>query len=163
MADSELVGECRVVVRQLLDKYQWRLLTEAEFVVQLGMRAQSNQVNNTHELLKLAKALYSERWYEACRDKGERREQAFQELAGELYKMARQKYGSETDPQAVQEISQTALILVWEQLDHCQKPAAFMKFCLYKLWNAGTVYLRDKQKAAKYTTALPSESDLSDD
>lgn len=157
MSDNDLHQQCQRVVQQLLQKYQWRLLDEKVLVTRVWARAQEANAGCDKDLIKLTKAVYSEAWYAACKGQTGQREQAFQELSVELYKIACQQYLGQFDPPAIEEITQTALILVWEQLDNCHTPAAFIRFCMYKLRNAATSQIREKIKTRKYIEPLPDE------
>jgi hypothetical protein len=163
MSDNGLHRQCQRVVQQLLQKYQWRLLDEEVLVAKVWEQAQVANVGRDEDLVKLAKAIYSAAWYAACKDQKGQREQAFQELSIELYKIARQQYLGHFDLADVEEITQTALVLVWEQLDNCHTPAAFIKFCMYKLRNAATSHIRQEIKTLKHTEPLPDEGSQHDE
>ena len=153
--DTQFLFE-RDVVNHLMDRHDWRLIEVELFCSQLSARAQTVASPDRDTLLKLAVNLYCENWYAACRSEGELRTRAFTELARYLYDRARHKYGN---AEMAQEIAHEAIILVAEQLDHCQKPGAFLAFALLKLWNAATVYFRQRDRQLQRTAILPDTAD----
>lgn len=132
---------CQHVVHTLVEKYEWALLPEAE-LVELVLTAVPTETLPTN-LEKLARNQYTRVMYEACRQTTDlgRRERAFQELFRFLYRAAYNYW-----PDLVEVVTQRALMLVYQQLDHCYNPGTFLGFAFNKLRQAVTEELRARKK-----------------
>jgi RNA polymerase sigma factor (sigma-70 family) len=157
-----LRAECERTITQLMQRHNWQLLDKSAFVTRLLARAQEReQVGNSvgHEPLNsLAVNEYCLVWHAACRQAGPQQARAYQEIAHYLYDRALHKYG---DPDMAHDIAQDALLLIYEQIDNCRNPGAFMAFALLKLWNAATTYFRKRKRALAET--LPNDDDAERD
>jgi DNA-directed RNA polymerase specialized sigma24 family protein len=161
-----LPDTCQAIVDQLIARHGWALLDAAEYGRRLQIRVQAvwpaaapnaaPELPDAETLTKLAVNLYCEVWYEACAGAGERRLQAYSELARYLYDRALYKVN---DGDAAQEITHEAILLVADQLPNCRNPGAFMAFALLKLWNASTAYFRARDLLARQTLAMPGGGD----
>ena len=151
---------CKAVAAQLMARHDWALLDAAEFGNRLHARVQaaapSADPADSTALIKVATDLYCEVWYEACSAAGERRVQAYSELARYLYDRALYKVH---DVDVAREITHDAILLVAEQLPNCHNPGAFMAFALLKLWNASTAYFRTRDLHARHTDPVRLEPD----
>jgi len=76
---------------------------------------------------------YTTALYEACRQTQdpERRERGYEELYRLLYRVAYNRW-----PELAEDATQRALVLVYEQIDRCRNPVAFVAFALGKLRHA---------------------------
>jgi len=137
-----------------MQRHGWRLLEESAFAGRLLARAQREENAAPEGLTALAVNLYCTIWHEACRGSGSRRSRAYQELAHYLCDRALHKYG---DKEMAHEIAQDALLLIFEQVESCRNPGAFMAFALLKLWNAATSYFRQRDRDLERVEPLPSE------
>lgn len=152
-------------VTQVVERHDWQLLPAAALARAVEKRLASSAdaaadsasapVFTEEDVTKMATNLYCERWHAACADP-QLRHRAYTELAHYLYDRARAKY---RDAEMAHEITHDAIILVYEQLDKCQNPGAFMAFALLKLWNAATTYFRRRDRQQTRTTALITEVD----
>lgn len=85
------------------------------------------------ELRRAALYHYTLVLYKACRQTEDRelREQAYGELFRYLYRAAHNRW-----PDLAEDVTQRALVLVYEQIERCRQPGAFLAFALYKLRHA---------------------------
>jgi RNA polymerase sigma-70 factor (ECF subfamily) len=76
---------------------------------------------------------YTTALYEACRQTQdlERRERAYSELHRLLFRAAYNRW-----PELAEDATKRALVLVYEQIDRCRSPGAFVAFALGKLRHA---------------------------
>jgi DNA-directed RNA polymerase specialized sigma24 family protein len=151
---NALQAECQSVVTDLVQRHGWQLLETQTFAKQLLVRAQESGAVDAEALTPLAVNLYCLAWYAACRSQGPLRARAYQELAHYLYDRALHKYG---DADMAHDMAQDALILIYEQIDDCHNPGAFMAFALLKLWNAATTYFRMRHRHVEQTELLPAD------
>jgi RNA polymerase sigma factor (sigma-70 family) len=129
---------CRRIVRALIEKYDWALLSEDE-LVELVLGSIQSEVAPA-KVEKLTKHQYTIALYEACRqaEDPDRRERGYHELHRFLFRAAYNKW-----PELAEDATQRALLLVYEQIDRCQSPGTFLAFALYKLRQA----FKDEQRA----------------
>ena len=122
---------CRNIVQGLAERYEWALLQQNDLVDLVLGSIPSNALPTQIE--KLAKHHYTIALYQACRQSKnpERRERAYYELHRYLYRAAFNRR-----PELAEDAAQQALILVFEQIDRCREPGAFLAFALYKLLHA---------------------------
>lgn len=154
METKTLQAECQRIVADLMQRHGWQLLESHAFANQLFARAQETTVIEAEALTRLAVNLYCLAWYAACRGQGRVRARAYQELAHYLYDRALHKYG---DADMAHDIAQDALVLIYEQIDECHNPGAFMAFALLKLWNAATTYFRMRRRHVEQTELIPAD------
>jgi RNA polymerase sigma factor (sigma-70 family) len=129
--DTALCLDCRHIVRDLIRKYGWALLSEDE-LVELVLGSVESGIPPP-EVARLAKHHYAIATYEACRqdeDHG-RREQGYYELSRCLFWAAYNWW-----PELAEDATQRALLLVYEQIERCQSPGTFLAFALNKLRHA---------------------------
>ena len=124
------VDAVRRIVRELIQKNDWELLTEDDLV---GLVLNSGSELTATEVKRVATHHYSIAMYNACRggEGPERRERGYLELHRYLYRAAYNKW-----PQIAEDATQAALLKVLEQIDRCRHPGTFLAFALYKLWGA---------------------------
>lgn len=132
---------CRQVVRTLIKKYEWGLLSEDNLVTAI----QHLSAETDAKLLeKRTTTHYMTTLYEACRQNTDLplREKAYAELFVILNRLAEAKNWPELKDEAVQR----ALQLIYEKIEQCRNPAAFLSFTAYKLWQGYTDAQRERDK-----------------
>jgi RNA polymerase sigma factor (sigma-70 family) len=129
--DIALHLACRRIVRALVKKYDWALLSEDELVEWVLGSIQSEVA--PAEVERLAKHRYTMALYEACRqaEHQDRCERGYHELFRFLFRAAHNRW-----PELAEDATQRALLLVYEQIDRCRNPGTFLAFALYKLQHA---------------------------
>jgi len=122
---------CRRVVRKLIERHDWALLPENDLVELVLGSAQPGAL--PADLQRLARHHYTTALYKACRqtDDPDRRERAYHELFRYLFRAAYNRW-----PELAEDVTQRALVLVYEQIDRCRHPGAFLTFAFYKLRHA---------------------------
>lgn len=122
---------CQRVVHSLCERFGWGLVGKDELLEQVLGSVQSGAAPS--EVERLAKHLYTTVLYQACRQTQDvhRRECGYAELFRHLYRAAYNRW-----PELVEDATQRALMLVYEQIDHCRHPGAFLAFALGKLRHA---------------------------
>ena len=130
-ADTTSRLTCQRIVRALIEKNRWALLSDDELVERVLGSIESG-ISPT-EAKRLAKHHYSIAMYEACRQARDqdRREQGYHELSHYLFRVACRQW-----PELAEDASQRALVLVYEQIDRCRSPGTFLAFALGKLRHA---------------------------
>jgi DNA-directed RNA polymerase specialized sigma24 family protein len=123
----DAVSFCRAAVRQLIDRFDWRLLPEEEFVAGC-VRTLTEKPAMIPKQACLN--VYSRELYDACQDVC-RQEQAYQGLHDYLYRTACYRR-----PEVAEDAVQEALRLIFEQIDTCRNPGAFLCFARFKLLQA---------------------------
>ena len=123
----DTVSLCRAAVRQLINDFNWRLLPEEEFVAR-GAKTMSE--NPAMTPIQACLNVYSWKSYDDCQDVC-RQEQAYRELDYYLRRIACRRR-----PDLADDATQEALRLVFEQIDTCRNPGAFLRFAQFKLLQA---------------------------
>lgn len=129
--DTALRLDCRYIVRDLIRRYEWALLSEDE-LAELVLGSVESEISPA-EVGRLAKHYYAIAMYEACRqdEDHDRREQGYYELSRYLFRAAYNRW-----PELAEDATQRALLLVYEQIGRCRSPGTFLAFALYKLRQA---------------------------
>lgn len=157
--DLPLSERCWAVSKKLISQYQWGLLTSAVLTDQMIGQLQDSQDLSERKLRATALNIYSLTLYEAvCKpNKDATRHQAFTDIYNYLYAVALYRWHSEG---LAEELAQDALSRIWEHRMKCEKPGAFLYFCLMRLWNAYS----DEQRANAKNPAhdLPDRDDSDD-
>jgi RNA polymerase sigma factor (sigma-70 family) len=119
---------CQQTIRMLIEKHGWLLLGEDDLLDLLLRSPQSP--GSPADLERLVKGHYIRALYEACRQTAdpERCEQGYRELSRYLYRAASNRW-----PDMAEDITQQALLLVYQQIDRCHEPTTFLAFALNKL------------------------------
>ncbi len=122
---------CRRIVQALIAQYDWALSSEADLVKQVLDTVPPDA--SPDEMRREAIHHYTTVLYEACRQDEDphRREQAYRELHRYLYRAAHNRW-----PELAEDATQRALVLVYEQIECCREPGAFLAFALWKLRHA---------------------------
>jgi RNA polymerase sigma factor (sigma-70 family) len=134
-------GACRRIAQALIEENGWTLLSEQELAARVlhahpGLETQEV----SPEMRRLAQNQYTIALYQACRQEQDAtlRERAYRELHALLYRVAVRRWS-----ELAEDAAQRALVLVYEQIDRCRDPGAFVAFALYKLRHA----LKQEQRA----------------
>ncbi len=141
--DSSHVNDvdCRRVVRTLIAKYDWALVEEDELVKLVIASVQSEA--SSAKLEQTAIRHYMVALHGACQQVEDepRCERGYQELHRFLFRVACNRW-----PDMARIVTQRALVLVYEQIDHCRSPDTFGAFALNKLRQAYKDELRYRGK-----------------
>jgi RNA polymerase sigma factor (sigma-70 family) len=147
---------CLESVRALISRHGWTLLSDQE-LADLALAPEQPE-GAPDGMAQRVTYHYAIALYAACRqpEDVDRRNRAFQDLFHYLYRVAYNRW-----PDIAQDVAQRALPLVYEQLDRCQYPGAFLQFALFKLRQAAT----DLRRAAGRDVSLDQvgERDLAGD
>jgi len=129
--DTALRQACQRAVRELIERHDWALLREDDLVELVLSSAQPGAPPT--DLERRAIHYYTTVLYRACQQDGDldRRERAYYELFRYLFRAAYNRW-----PELAEDVTQRALVLVYEQIDRCRHPGAFLAFALYKLHHA---------------------------
>ncbi len=140
-SDSDLHLLCRRIVRDLIKKYNWTLLSENELVKLVLTSIESKTSSN--ELKRLAKHHYNIALYEACRQvvDRDRCEQGYRELHRYLFRMAYNRW-----PDLAEPVTQRAVTIIYDKISDCQRPATFSGFAYFKLLQAFKDHIRGRSK-----------------
>jgi len=125
----DAISLCQAAVSRLVGDFNWRLLSEEEFVARAMETLVEKPTMTPHQACQ---NVYSRVLYEACQDV-RRQEQAYGELHYYLYRIACDR---RSDPVVVEDATQQALLLIFEQIDTCRNPEAFLCFARFKLLQA---------------------------
>lgn len=134
-------GACRRIAQALVEENGWSLLSGAELAARvLHAYPGLDATDRNPELRRLAQHQYTMALYQACRQDQDAalRERAYRELHGLLYRVATNRWS-----ELAEDAAQRALVLVYEQIDRCRDPGAFVAFALFKLRHA----LKQEQRA----------------
>lgn len=116
---------CRRVVQALIAQYDWALPREDDLMewILASIQAEDSPTD-------LERVAYSTALYEACRQTQDldRRERGYRELFRFLFRVAYNRW-----PELAEDATQRALVLVYEQMDHCRGPGTFLGFAFFKL------------------------------
>jgi RNA polymerase sigma factor (sigma-70 family) len=118
----------------LIEENGWALLSAQELARRVSHADPGLADGQTGpEMRRLAQRQYTIALYEACRQAQDAglREQAYRELHALLYRAATRRW-----PELAEDSAQRALVLVYEQIDRCREPGAFVAFALFKLRHA---------------------------
>ncbi|MCG8351757.1 MAG: sigma-70 family RNA polymerase sigma factor [Chloroflexales bacterium] len=139
--DSDLRSTCQRTVDVLITRYAWTLLPAAD-LVELVLGSLQRTVM-PHNLEQFIVTHYTLALYEACRQTADpdRRERGYVDLFRYLYRIAYNRW-----PDLAEEATQSALTLIYEQIDRCHSPTAFLRFALFKLLQAAKELRRRSYK-----------------
>ncbi len=126
--DHELLQACHQVIQHLMEQFEWSLLSEDELVA--AVLPQINTMLSGHALKQLAIHTYAIKLYDACRQHTNPtyRDRAYTDLFRFLYRFA---YSH--SPERADEVVNQTLLVVYEQIDECREPGAFLRFAWWKL------------------------------
>lgn len=125
--ERDTASLCQVAVSRLAGDFNWRLLSEDEFVVR-AVETLAEKPAMTP--LQACQNVYSLVLYDACQDV-RRQEQAYGELHYYLYRIACNRRSD-----LAEDATQEALVLIFEQIGTCRHPGAFLRFAQFKLLQA---------------------------
>lgn len=148
--DGEWLRTCRQVIRHLIAQFQWTLVAEEELlaVVLTRLPTACSQTSLKQAIIHI----YAGLLYAACRQTsdGARRERAFTDLAHFLYRFAAKRM-----PERAEDLVNQTLLLVYEQLDDCREPGAFLRFAWWKL----RAVIKRVQQQDQALFALPDDDE----
>jgi len=138
---------CRRIAQALIEENGWSLLSGQELAERVLNAHRDSGVRTGPETRRLAQHQYTIALYEACRQAQDAtlRECAYRELHGMLYRAALRRW-----PELAEDSAQRALVLVYEQIDRCRDPGAFVAFALFKLRHA----LKQEQSARGHEVTI---------
>ena len=119
----------RAAARTLIARFGWSLLSEDELVDRILAAASASPDNLEH----LATTEYTIALYQACHapPHSEPAERAYADLFHFLYRLAFNRWR-----ESAEDVAQQALLLIYEQIDRCHEPRAFLSFAMFKLLHA---------------------------
>lgn len=114
----------------ILSRHDWHLLTKTELASQAALLTLPATTPTPSSAEHACQQVYAQHLYAAALDPA-RQELAYSELHTYLYRIAlRQR------PHIAQDAAQEALLLVYQKLETCRTPSAFLKFAIYQLLTA---------------------------
>lgn len=121
----------RLAARALLTRYPSLLITEDELTALMLRR--TAEAGEDQAPPQLAYACFARALYSGCmaHDQPDRIERAYTDLFTYLQRIAGYRW-----PASAADITQRAIVLVYEQIACCRSPEAFLKFAQYKLLHA---------------------------
>jgi RNA polymerase sigma factor (sigma-70 family) len=125
---------CSAIVQELMEDNDWHLLTEDAFVQAVLERVPPERSNEPGQLRKWCINTYCRQaLHPACRGAlGEqKRNRGFEELATYLHRLAHRKW-----PQIAEDAVQEALVTVYDRVEQCRNPGAFLAFAIQQLRDA---------------------------
>lgn len=127
---------CQPAARQLIENSNWRLLPEEEFAARAARVMAEQPALSPHQACQ---HVYALELHDACCD-SQRRERAYSELHLYLYRIALHRR-----PELAEDAAQQAILLIFQQIDRCVKPGAFLHFAYLKLLQAIKSLARSKE------------------
>jgi RNA polymerase sigma factor (sigma-70 family) len=124
----------RAIVRELIEDNDWRLLSEDAFVQAVLERIPPEGSNEPDQLRKWCINTYCRQaLHPACLGAlGEqKRKRGFEELGTYLHRLAHWKW-----PHIAEDAVQEALVRVYDRVDQCRNPGAFLAFAIQQLRDA---------------------------
>jgi len=133
LAEPSLPEHCRDVVRSVLAQHGWQLLAHGEFARQVVALLEAGVIA---EPRAAAMYVYSLCLYAACSGAEglDRQELGFTELYQYLYRLSFREHATLASDLRQEAINES-LFKVWQRLDRCRKPAAFLAFAAYEMRN----------------------------
>lgn len=150
--DGAWLQTCRQVIRKLITEFQWTLVTEDELLATVATR-QPDPCPST-VLQQTVIHTYAAALYTSCRQTSDtpRRERAYTDLSHFLYRFAYKRM-----PDRAEDIVNQTLLTVYEQIDSCREPGAFLSFAWWKLRSV----MKKVQQQDRVTFFLPEENEQS--
>lgn len=124
-----LRADIRAATHRLIARFGWALLP-ADELADLALAAASPPPDNLDQFVTTQ---YTIALYQACRaaPHSEQAERAYTDLFRYLYRVAFNRWH-----EIAEDVAQQALLLVYEQIDRCHEPRAFLSFAMFKLLHA---------------------------
>jgi RNA polymerase sigma factor (sigma-70 family) len=143
---EDIERRCRVVVDQLLARYEWGLLRSDELVRRALLRARAGLADHLPAAIVGA---YCVALHAACSgaEGAARQNRAYAELAHYLYSLTCQRYG-DLSLQAREDAVQSALERIFTAFDNCREPVAFLAFAAQHLLDAVRAVRRRERRVA---------------
>jgi RNA polymerase sigma factor (sigma-70 family) len=138
-SSGSLRATCEGIVHALTVKYSWQLLPEQDLVelVIAGLSQEEQPVQLEREICQQ----YIIALHRGCLQSGDKalRERAYTDLFHYLYRAAYNRW-----PDMAEDVTQRALMLVFEKIEMCRVPAAFLYFAYNKLRQAAQEIVRGR-------------------
>jgi RNA polymerase sigma factor (sigma-70 family) len=138
-SSGSLRATCEGIVHALSIKHSWQLLPERDLVELMiaGLSQDEQPVQLEREIYQQ----YIIALHKGCLQSGDKalRERAYTDLFHYLYRAAYNRW-----PDMAEDATQRALMLVFENIETCRVPAAFLGFAYNKLRQAVTEIVRGK-------------------
>lgn len=125
---DDWVQTCHQTIRTLMTQFQWTLATEEELATPVLLRMP--EVSSATALKQLIVHIYAEMLYNACRQTSDtqRRERGYTDLFRFLYRFAYKR-----SPERAEDLVNQTLLSVYEHIEECREPGAFLSFAWWKL------------------------------
>jgi len=143
---------CQPIVRRLINRYDWRLLPEDEFITAVLDRAPEQSLTDPGALRRWCINTYCVRaLYPACNGEqgGARRRRGFEEVADYLHRLAARGW-----PGVAEDAAQDAIERVYDKISDCRHPGAFLEFAIQKLRDAAKKYIKAETRAVSLDELL---------
>jgi len=129
-----LERQCQVVIRHLIARYHWQLLSPDEFVQRTIQQVRAGM---SEDLTGIAISVYCAALHAACSgaEGVSRQNQAYAELTKYLYSLTCQRFW-DVPPDIREDVTQSALEHIYRSFSHCREPSAFLAFAAYQLLDA---------------------------
>jgi RNA polymerase sigma factor (sigma-70 family) len=141
------LGDCRAAISQLSQRYDWSLIAPEEWAERALQHLQHGEAPTPVAAVLLC---YSHQLYRACA--GQRgvalQNRGYTEVAHYLTAAAAQRY-----PDLLPDVTQRALLRIYEQLGECQSPATFLAFAFQQLRSAA----RDERGGDHAAIPIPND------
>ena len=127
-ANGSVRQTCQRIIEDLIARHNWSLLSLEELVERVFLTIQPT--STPADIEQIAKNCYTASLYDACRqtDNLDVCERAYLELSRYLYRAAYNRW-----PEHAEDITQQALLVVHQRIDHCRNPERFRAFAVYML------------------------------
>lgn len=152
---DELMPLCRNVVRELMEDNDWHLLSEDAFVTAVLERIPPEQTIEHEQLREWCINTYCrEALHPACLGAQGRhkRKRGFEELAVYLYGLAHKAW-----PEVAEDAVQETLIMVYDKVEHCRNPGAFLAFAIQQLRDAARKLMKAQARALSLDQLLEQD------
>ncbi len=126
---TEREQQCQAAVDRFITTYRCRVLSRAEFVRRTLDHLHQGTVADPY---KAATGVYSLVLYSACSgaEGAEQQERGYEELYHYLHNIAVWRY-----PQGCDDVTQGAILHIFEHFSRCHHPIAFLAFAIQQLMN----------------------------
>lgn len=128
--DQEWMQTCRRVTRNLMARFQWALVDEETLLAAVVAQLPGDTDLAPAAIKQQIIHIYATMLYESCRQGSDqaRRERAYNDLSRFLYRFAYKRL-----PERAEELVNQTLLVVYERIDECREPGAFLSFAWWKL------------------------------
>ena len=137
---NERTLQCSAIVRELMADNEWQLLSEDAFVDAVLNRMPLQHTVDREQFRKWGINTYCRHaLYPACLGVHGRQKQArgYAELAIYLYRLAHRNWSP-----VAEDAAQEALVMLYDKVEDCRNPGAFLAFAIQKLRDAAWKCMR---------------------